>query len=197
MLVGAGTVLRLLDLAGVGPLPDLPGVAAVIVPLLGLIELRRIGRTLLAVGRRQQRRLVYRFEGDAPAQCFSEDGHVPGRLIDASAAGVGLVLEAPLEVGATPAVLLQLEDAAGEPHEVAAQVEVRSCREAGGPPPGRRDDHRDRLRLAHAADGVVLRRLQPRAPARPPPGGADRRSATRSCCRCRRRRPPTPQAAVA
>ena len=27
---------------GVGPLPDLPGIAAVIVPLLGLIELRRI-----------------------------------------------------------------------------------------------------------------------------------------------------------
>jgi c-di-GMP-binding flagellar brake protein YcgR len=102
------------------------------VPLLGLIELRRIGRTLLAVGRRQQRRLIYRFEGDAPAQCFSEDGHVPGRLIDASAAGVGLVLEAPLEVGATPAALLQLEDAAGKPHEVAAQVEVRSCREADG-----------------------------------------------------------------
>ena len=103
-----------------------------IVPLLGLIELRRIGRTLLAVGRRQQRRLVYRFEGDAPAQCFSEDGHVAGRLIDASAAGVGLVLDAPLEVGAKPAVLLQLEDAAGGAHEVAAQVEVRSCREADG-----------------------------------------------------------------
>jgi cellulose synthase (UDP-forming) len=132
LLVGAGTVLRLLDLAGIGPLHDLPGVAALIVPLLGLIELRRIGRTLLAVSRRQQRRLIYRFEGDAPAQCFSEHGHVPGRLIDASAAGVGLVMEAPLEVGATPAVLLQLEDAAGEPHEVAAQVEVRSCREADG-----------------------------------------------------------------
>jgi cellulose synthase (UDP-forming) len=132
LVLGVGTVLRLLDLAGVGPLPDLPGIAAVIVPLLGLVELRRIGRTLLAVGRRQQRRLIYRFEGDAPAQCFSEDGHVPGHLIDASAAGVGLVLEAPLEVGATPAVLLQLEDATGEPHEVAAQVEVRSCREVEG-----------------------------------------------------------------
>jgi hypothetical protein len=132
VLVGSGTVLRLLDLAGAGPLPDLPGVAAIVVPLLGLIELRRIGRTLLAVGRRQQRRLVYRFEGDASAECFSEDGHVPGRLVDASAAGVGLVLEAPLAVGAKPAVLLQLEDAAGEAHEVAAQVEVRSCREAEG-----------------------------------------------------------------
>ena len=127
-----GTVLRLLDLAGVGPLPDLPGVAAVIVPLLGLIELRRVLRTLLAVGRRRQRRLVYRFEGDAPAQCFSDEGHVAGRLVDASAAGVGLVLDAPLEIGAKPAVLLELQDAAGEAHEVAAQVEVRSCREVEG-----------------------------------------------------------------
>jgi cellulose synthase (UDP-forming) len=132
VLVGAGTVLRLLDLAGIGPLHDLPGVAAVVVPLLGLIELRRIFRTLFAVGRRHQRRLVYRFEGDAAAECYSEDGHVTGRLIDASAAGVGLVLDAPLEVGARPAILLELHDAAGEPHEVAAQVEVRSCREADG-----------------------------------------------------------------
>jgi cellulose synthase (UDP-forming) len=132
VVVGAGTVLRLLDLAGAGPLPNLPGIAAVIVPLLGLIEMRRILRTLFAVGRRQQRRLVYRFEGDAEAQCYSEEGHVRGRLIDASAAGVGLVLEAPLPVGAKPAVLLRLEDASGNSHEVAAQVEVRSCRESEG-----------------------------------------------------------------
>jgi len=132
ILIGAGTVLRLLDLAGVGPLPDLPGIAAVIVPLLGLIELRRMLRTLAAVGRRRQRRLVYRFAGDAAANCFSEAGHVGGRLVDASAAGLGLVLDAPLEIGATPAVLLELHDAAGAPHEVAAKVEVRSCREADG-----------------------------------------------------------------
>jgi PilZ domain len=89
-------------------------------------------RTLLAVGRRRQRRQVYRFEGDAAAHCFGAGGHVGGRLIDASAAGVGLVLDAPLTVGDRPAVLLELEDARGEAHEVAAQVEVRSCREAEG-----------------------------------------------------------------
>ncbi|HEX7059581.1 MAG TPA: glycosyltransferase [Solirubrobacterales bacterium] len=131
VLVG-GTAMRLLDLAGIGPLPDLPGVAAVIVPLLGLIELRRMTRTLTSVGRRKQRRLVYRFVGDAPANCFSPDGHVGGRLIDASASGVGLVMDAPLEVGARPAVLLELEDATGAKHEIAAQVEVRSCREDDG-----------------------------------------------------------------
>jgi cellulose synthase (UDP-forming) len=132
VLLGTGTLLRLLDLAGVGPLPDMPGIAAVIVPLLGLFELRRLLRTLFAVGRRRQRRLVYRFEGDAEAHCFHDGGHVPARLVDASASGVGLVAEAPLEVGARPAVLLQLDDASGTGHEVSAQVEVRSCREVEG-----------------------------------------------------------------
>jgi cellulose synthase (UDP-forming) len=132
LVLAGGTALRLLDLAGVGPLPDLPGIAMVIVPLLGLIELRRVLRTLLAVGKRQQRRQVYRFEGEAPAHCFATGGHIGGHLIDASAAGVGLVLDAPVSVGERPAVLLELEEATGEAHEVAAQVEVRSCREADG-----------------------------------------------------------------
>jgi cellulose synthase (UDP-forming) len=132
VVLAAGTALRLLDLAGVGPLPDLPGIAAIVVPLLGLIELRHVLRTLFAVGRRQQRRVVYRFEGDAPAHCFSEHGHVGGRLVDASAAGVGLVLDAPLPIGSRPTVMLELQDAGGETHEIAAQIEVRSCREAEG-----------------------------------------------------------------
>jgi len=132
VLLATGTLLRLLDLAGVGPLPDMPGIAAVIVPLLGLFELRRLLKTLFAVGRRRQRRLVYRFEGDAEAHCFSADGHVPARLVDASASGVGLVAEAPLPIGDRPAVLLQLADASGAVHEVSAQVEVRSCREVEG-----------------------------------------------------------------
>jgi cellulose synthase (UDP-forming) len=132
VLLATGTIMRLLDLAGVGPLPDMPGIAMAIVPLLGLFELRRLLKTLFAVGRRRQRRLVYRFEGDAEAHCFSEDGHVPARLVDASASGVGLVAEAPLRIGDRPAVLLRLADATGAVHEVSAQVEVRSCREAEG-----------------------------------------------------------------
>jgi len=132
VLLAGGTLMRLLDLAGVGPLPDMPGIAAVVVVALGLFELRRLLKTLLAVGRRRQRRLVYRFEGDAEAHCFSAEGHVPARLVDASASGLGLVAEAPLEIGDRPAVLLELADATGAVHEVSAQVEVRSCREAEG-----------------------------------------------------------------
>ena len=132
VLLAAGTAMRLLDLVGVGPLPDLPGIAAVVVPLLGLYELRRLVATSMVVTRRRQRRLVYRFEGDAEAHLYSPDAHTPARLVDASAAGVGLVAEAPLELGSEPAVLLQLADARGERHEVAAKVEVRTCRETAG-----------------------------------------------------------------
>ena len=132
VLLAAGTVMRLLDLAGVGPLPDLPGIAAVVVPLLGLYELRRLLATSWAVTRRRQRRLVYRFEGDAEAHVYDADAHTPARLVDASEAGVGLVAEAPLELGSEPAVLLQLADATGQMHEVAVKVEVRSCREVDG-----------------------------------------------------------------
>lgn len=132
VLLATGTTMRLLDLAGAGPLPDLPGIAAVVVPLLGLYELRRLLATSWAVARRRQRRIVYRFEGDAQAQVYGPDAHIPARLVDASAAGVGLVAEAPLELGSEPAVLLQLADAGGELHEVAVKVEVRTCREAEG-----------------------------------------------------------------
>jgi cellulose synthase (UDP-forming) len=132
VLLGAGTVMRILDLAGVGPLPDMPGIAAVIVPLLGIYELRRLLTTIALVGRRSQRRLVYRFEGDATARCYSPERFTPARLVDASAAGVGLVAAAPLGIGERPAVVLELEDASGAPREVCAQVEIRSCREHQG-----------------------------------------------------------------
>jgi cellulose synthase (UDP-forming) len=132
VMLAAGTALRLLDLAGVGPLPDLPGIAMVVVPLLGLYELRRLLATLTTVGRRRQRRLVYRFEGDAEAGVFDGDTRTPARLVDASAAGLGLVASAELTVGSRPAVLLRLTDAGGEVHEVAAQAEVRTCREVEG-----------------------------------------------------------------
>jgi cellulose synthase (UDP-forming) len=132
VLLAAGTALRILDLAGVGPLPDLPGIAAVVVPLLGLYELRRLLATSWAVTRRRQRRLVYRFEGDAEAHVHDAGSHVRARLVDASAAGVGLVAEARLEPGSRPSLLLALADARGELHEIAAKVEVRTCREGDG-----------------------------------------------------------------
>jgi cellulose synthase (UDP-forming) len=174
LLLGAGTGMRLLDLAGVGPLPDLPGIAAVVVPLLGLYELRRLLATLTAVGRRRQRRLVYRFEGDAPANLYTPAAHTTARLVDASAAGLGLVASAALEAGSEPAVLLTLTDAAGNEHEVAAKVEVRTCREVEGSfligATIREIDPEARLRLMEWCYVVCTHeRLRGRRPAAPIP----------------------------
>ena len=174
VLVATGTAMRLLDLAGAGPLPDLPGIAAVVVPLLGLYELRRLLATVAAVGRRRQRRLVYRFEGDAPANLYTAAAHTTARLVDASAAGVGLVASAPLEAGSEPAVLLTLTDASGSQHEVAAKVEVRTCREVEGSfligATIREIDPEARLRLMEWCYVVCTHeRLRGRRPAAPVP----------------------------
>jgi cellulose synthase (UDP-forming) len=129
IVLAAGIAVRAVDLFGPALIPSLPGIAAVIVPLLALIELRRILRTLLLAGARRQRRLVYRFEGiDAPAHTFVGIRPVLGRVVDASASGLGLVMGAPLEIGSRPLVQLRLSDATGTEHDVPVRVEVRSCR---------------------------------------------------------------------
>jgi hypothetical protein len=131
--LAAGTALRVSELAGVELLPQLPGVAAVLVPALAALALWQVLRTLTIVGRHRQRRVVYRFEGDAPAQLFfSEPDRVEARLVDASAAGVGLVVPEPLPVGSQPTVLLELEDTEGVGSVIAAKIEVRSCRRGNG-----------------------------------------------------------------
>jgi cellulose synthase (UDP-forming) len=132
VVLTGGVALRLMDLFGPGPLPDLPGIAAVIVPLLGLVELRRVMRTLVLAGGRRQRRLVYRFEGDAPANTFVGGEAVVGRIVDASASGLGLVMDSPLPVGARPLLHMRLGDATGAVHDVAARIEVRSSRPSDG-----------------------------------------------------------------
>jgi cellulose synthase (UDP-forming) len=128
VVLAVGIVLRVLDLFGAGPLPDLPVVAELVIPLLAAVELRRIVRTLVLVAGRRQRRLIYRFEGDAPVLCESPRGAVPGRLLDASASGLGLFVTAPLEVGVTVPVRMRLEDSEGGDRDVRVVAEVRSCR---------------------------------------------------------------------
>src|SRR5690606_14513855 len=86
VVLSAGIAVRAVDLVGPALIPSLPGIAAIIVPLLALIELRRILRTLLLAAARRQRRLVYRFEGvDAPAHTFA----VPASSGVASLAAAG------------------------------------------------------------------------------------------------------------
>src|SRR4029077_535513 len=125
-VLAVGIVMRVLDLCGVGPLPDLPPIAKVVIPLLSLIELRRILRTLVLVAGRRQRRLIYRFEGDALALCLTPSGSISGRLQNRNAAGPGLVVTAPIDVGAHIPIRLQLEDSEGATRDMHAVVEVRS-----------------------------------------------------------------------
>jgi cellulose synthase (UDP-forming) len=132
LALASGIVMRALDFAGVGPLPDLPPIAEIVIPLLALLELRRILRTLVLVAGRRQRRLIYRFEGEAPALCLTSGGSIPGRLLDANAAGLGLLTTAPIDVGAQVPIQLQLEDSEGATHDVHVVAEVRSCRPGRG-----------------------------------------------------------------
>jgi len=133
IVLAGGVAVRAVDIFGPPLIPSLPGIAVVVVPLLGLIELRRVLRTLLLAGGRRQRRLVYRFEGvDAPAHTFVGIRPVLGRVVDASASGVGLVMDAPLEIGSRPLVQLRLPDASGAEHDVPVRVEVRSSRRSDG-----------------------------------------------------------------
>ena len=175
VLLAVGTLLRLLDLAGVGPLPDMPGIAAAIVVALGpdraappardpargrpaapaapRLPLRRgrRRRMLLAAGQDpgldgRRQRLRPRPRRRRPAR-----GRQPPR---GAAAPRGRRRRAARGLG--PGRGAQLP---------------RARRQLAG----RRHDRRHRPRLAPAADGVVLRGLQPRAPARPPPQRPDRR----------------------
>ncbi|NLT06776.1 MAG: glycosyltransferase, partial [Solirubrobacterales bacterium] len=131
-VLAAGIAVRAVDWFGPALLPSLPGIAAVIVPLLAAVELRRVLRTLVLAGGRRQRRLVYRFEGvDAPAHCFEGGRPVLGRVVDASASGLGLVMDGPLRVGSRPLVHLRLPDARSEVHDVPVRIEVRSSRATG------------------------------------------------------------------
>jgi len=129
IVLAAGIAVRAVDWFGPALLPSLPGIAAVIVPLLAAVELRRVLRTLVLAGGRRQRRLVYRFEGvEAPAHCFDGSRPVLGRVVDASASGLGLVMDGPLTVGSRPLVQLRLPDARGEVHDVPLRIDVRSSR---------------------------------------------------------------------
>jgi Glycosyltransferase like family 2/PilZ domain len=128
IVLSGGVAIRLVDVFGPALLPSLPGIAVAIVPLLGLVELRRVMRTLVLAGARRQRRLVYRHEGDAPAHAFVAGRAVLGRVVDASASGLGLVLDSSVPIGETPLLTLRLGDATGKEHDVQVRAEIRSCR---------------------------------------------------------------------
>lgn len=133
VLLALGVVLRILEDAGVGPLPVMHGLAAWFVPLLGAFELRRITRTLAFVGRRRQLRGEYRTPIAAAAAIVPKgdlhdgDPSLLGRMHDITTSGVGFELSRPLTLGTLASLTIQLPDVTGEPVATRLEVAVRSC----------------------------------------------------------------------
>lgn len=137
ILLGAGVLLRVATDTGAPVLPGMKGFAAWFVPLLGLVELRRVSRTLAFVARRRQLRGEYRTELTAAAVILLGEGlaeetepSLLGRMCDITTSGVGFELSRPLPLGAGASLNVQLPGPSGEAAPVRLKIEVRSCRAA-------------------------------------------------------------------
>lgn len=131
-LLVTGLLLRIAEDAGAGVLPAMHGFAAWFVPLLGAIELRRVLRTLVLVGRRRQLREDYRTQLTAAAVIVPSDltprsPSLLARMCDITTGGVGFELSRPLPIGTTASLTVQLPDVKGALVATSLEVEVRSC----------------------------------------------------------------------
>ncbi|MHB1539004.1 MAG: glycosyltransferase family 2 protein, partial [Solirubrobacteraceae bacterium] len=140
-LLALGLVARVATDLGAGALPPLHGFASWFVPLLALVELRRVLRTLTLVARHRQLRGAYRtplevsaivrVEGDGEAERGWQApprARLLARVLDVTATGIGFELASPLEAGSGARLSLQLparRDGGSEQIEI--DVEVRSC----------------------------------------------------------------------
>jgi cellulose synthase (UDP-forming) len=136
LLLATGVLLRIADDAGAGMLPAMHGFAAWFVPLLGALELRRVARTLVLVGRRRQLRGEYRTPLAAAAVIApNDDAHdgpsLLGRMCDITTSGVGFELSRALSIGTIASLTVQLPSVTGEPVSTRLDVSVRSCRAYG------------------------------------------------------------------
>ncbi|HEY2632830.1 MAG TPA: glycosyltransferase family 2 protein, partial [Solirubrobacteraceae bacterium] len=132
-LLTLGLLLRIAEDLGVGPLPPMRGFAAWFVPLLGVIELRRVARTLVHVGRRRQLRGEYRTPLTAaglliPADETASEPSLLARMCDMTTSGVGFELSRPLPPGTRASLTVQLPGVDAESTPTRMEVEVRSCR---------------------------------------------------------------------
>jgi cellulose synthase (UDP-forming) len=132
-LLTIGLLLRIAQDAGVELLPAMHGFAAWFVPLLGVIELRRVARTLVLVGRRRQLRGDYRTQLTAaavivPSEADANEGpSLLGRMCDITPVGVGFEMSRALQRGTRATLTVQLPGVGGEPAPVCLDIEVRSC----------------------------------------------------------------------
>ncbi|MGN6244999.1 MAG: glycosyltransferase family 2 protein [Motilibacteraceae bacterium] len=175
-LVG-GVLARVLGDLGLAPfthLPALPGWAAWLLPVLAVLELRRVLRTIVVVARRRQRRAEFRFGCDEPALVITAPGEDasyggvwPGaRLRDASCSGLGLLMPAPVRPGSGAVVELDLPRLDGTRVRTRVSVTVRSCRPETVPAPF--SDDSSETAVGPAASWRVGVTVVGGAPAAPP-----------------------------
>ena len=134
-----GVIMRVIAAFGPEVLPSLPGIASWIVPVLAVIELRRVARTLRLVARRRQRRSEFRFPCHEPAEIITiESGPLrvaprstAGRLLDISTRGARVVVESAIEPGTEVTLTTRLCDASGAPFDAALRARVVLCRPEG------------------------------------------------------------------
>jgi cellulose synthase (UDP-forming) len=130
-----GVIARVLSDLGVGVLPPVHGIAEWIVPLLALIELRRVLRTLVQLGGRSQLRTQYRVSLHAPVSLTVPGADPASRIChstDLTPSGIGLRLSAPVPLGLQAKALVSLPTLNDGPTPVTLELEVVSCRAHGG-----------------------------------------------------------------
>jgi hypothetical protein len=134
-LLLSGVILRILDDAGVHLFfSSLHGIALWFVPLAGVVELRRVLRTLTIVATRKQQRIEYRMPLAAAAIAApATPGAMPliGRTRDLSPSGLGLQLPRPVAVGTPITGTIQPPTLAGSDESVSVELVVQSCHQHG------------------------------------------------------------------
>jgi cellulose synthase (UDP-forming) len=140
ILLSLGIAMRVAQDFGYGFLPAMPGFAAWFVPLLGVLELRRVMRTLVIATRRRQLRTEYRTPLETSVyvellESIEAEGPAPtpllGRGQDITLAGVGFELGRQLPAQTELRLSLRLpgiedRDAA----LISVKAIVRSCRQS-------------------------------------------------------------------
>ena len=133
VLLGAGILVRILDETAIDVVPDLAGLALWVVPIIGVVELRRVLRTLALVARRRQLRTEYRMPIEAPVVLALPKGTTPmiGTVRDISPAGIGLELPAPVPEHALAGATIAIPTIAGDTEQIRLELQIESCRPRG------------------------------------------------------------------
>jgi hypothetical protein len=102
------------------------------VPLVAIVEFRRVMRTLAIVGRRHQVRSEYRVPLEAPVAfsvASSSGTSMVGHVCDISPSGLRMLLPEHVEPKTTARAMVRLPSVSGDPERVQLDMNVMSCRE--------------------------------------------------------------------